>query len=145
VLTALLDQLPLVSARDVVDAGSEDLVGLLARELPLTWRDKPRTQRAYRAIALAYLTAGSNVCSGMVAVRIEDQLRSWLAGAEPDDLQRVGQSLSKVDPDVGREWTAFAMAQRARNGRFSKAKPATDAAKSGRFGFRLPGRRGREE
>jgi hypothetical protein len=165
-LDALLDTLPLREAAGTVEVGSDQLVGVLAQHLPTAWRDRTAgTRRAGTAVALAYLTAGSAVCSGMVAVRFEKHLRSWLAEAAPHEVQGVGSRLRAVAPQLGEDWREFVAAQRERLGSRGSARKsrradpsppadpqaaakdgaATGTPRSGRFGFRLPGRRHRGE
>jgi hypothetical protein len=113
VLTALLDQVSLSDADQAVESGSADLVGLLANQLPIVWADSANsTRRRLAAVALAYLTAYSQMCSGMVAARIEKLLRSWVLQAEPGQTQRIGQLIKDADAAAAGAWREFVDTQR---------------------------------
>lgn len=135
VLTALLDQLSLQDADRAVAYGSADLVGLLANGLPDIWSDDHNTTRQQlQAVALAYLTALSDSCSGMVSTRIEKTLRSWILAAEPGEAQRIGQLIRDVDPETARQWKDFVAAERESASRLrerlrlaGKDRPSRDA------------------
>ncbi|HEX5403898.1 MAG TPA: GTPase-associated protein 1-related protein [Pseudonocardiaceae bacterium] len=157
VLIALIDQMPLADAYEVVAAGSQALVGLLATGLPDVWDDdRNPTERRLCAIALGFLTAGTKICAQTVAVRIEEQLASWVVGADRAEVARVERLVGEVRERFNKDWHDFAAVQRdraARSGRTRLAgkdrprqgEPAdAEPGKAGRLGFRLPGRRNRE-
>ncbi len=167
VLDPLVDHLPLATAKTLVLAGSEELIGLLVRKLPEIWRDaRTPTRRVIGAVALAYLTVQeAEEMSGVVVVSVENALASWVSTAEPAVAQRVGQVLREASPEVAALWRKFLAGQHESHprshakGRSAErdraAKPekstkdsagdSTDAAKPSRFGFRLPGRRAKGE
>jgi hypothetical protein len=106
VVESALDMRNMKAALAVMSLGSGLLPRQLAQRLSALLRhpDDPRT---HRAVALAYLVAGSRDCDNTTAVQLEKMLGAWAREADEDGFPVVGRHIGAGDPQAVHEWREF--------------------------------------
>jgi hypothetical protein len=105
VVSALLTGTTLVNATMAAEYGGHDLRQLLAQRLPENWGRDVEERRRDTAVALAYLTAITPICSDQTHAQLVLALSKWVA-SNPSRHDLVEKLIGDVLPDAGKNWRA---------------------------------------
>ncbi|MGH3937869.1 MAG: GTPase-associated protein 1-related protein [Pseudonocardiaceae bacterium] len=111
VLNAVLDDLPLGQALQMLNDAGNRLRDFLVRELPALWNDESYSERQVdTAVAIAYLATRSGAISDELTTEFDDIFKNWARDIPLTRVSRVEQLLKAVDPELPRDWLKYVAA-----------------------------------